>query len=129
MPINDDIKELLNYTDLVLLDIKHIDNEKCIKLTGSTNKNNLNFAKYLNENNIPMWIRQVLVPGITDDEQDLLKLKEFLSSLNNIKKIEFLPYHDLGKFKWEKMQKTYPLENVRTATIEDVQRATKILGI
>ena len=64
--INDDIKELLKYTDLVILDIKHIDDEKCKKLTGVSNKNNLDFANYLSENNIPMWIRQVLVPGYTD---------------------------------------------------------------
>lgn len=76
-----------------------------------------------------MWIRQVLIPGITDDEQDLLKLKEFLLTLNSVQKIEFLPYHDLGKFKWEKLKKIYPLQNVRTANMEDVKRANKILGI
>ena len=104
LPINDKIKELLKYTDLVLLDIKHIDKEKSIDLIGTSNKNNLNFAKYLSNNRIPMWIRQVLVPGYTDDKQDLLKLKEFISSLNSVKKIEILPYHNLGKFKWEKLR-------------------------
>lgn len=87
-----------------MLDIKHIDNEKCIKLTGAPNKNNLDFAKYLSDNNISMWIRQVLVPGITDDEQDLLKLKDFVSTLKTVKNFEFLPYHDLGKFKWKKLR-------------------------
>ncbi len=104
LPINDKIKELLKYTDLVLLDIKHIDKEKSIDLIGTSNKNNLNFAKYLSNNRIPMWIRQVLVPGYTDDKQDLLKLKEFISSLNSVKKVEILPYHNLGKFKWEKLR-------------------------
>lgn len=104
LPINDKIKELLKYTDLVLLDIKHIDEEKSIDLIGTSNKNNLNFAKYLSNNRIPMWIRQVLVPGYTDDKQDLLKLKEFISSLHSVKKVEILPYHNLGKFKWEKLR-------------------------
>lgn len=105
LPINDKIKWLLKYTDLVLLDIKHIDEEKAINLIGTSNKNNLNFAKYLSNNRIPMWIRQVLVPGITDDEKDLLKLKEFVSNLNSVKKFEILPYHNLGKFKWEKLRR------------------------
>lgn len=129
LPITDDIKEVLKYTDLVLLDIKHIDNEKCIELTGLPNTNTLNFAKYLNENNIPMWIRQVLVPTITDDEKDLLDLKEFLSQFSNITNIEILPYHNLGKFKWEKLNVKYPLENIPPATAEDVERAKKILGL
>ena len=76
--ITTDIKELLQYTDLVLLDIKHIDDEKCKQLAGTSNKKELEFAKYLSENNIKMWIRQVIVPGYTDDEKDLIKLKEFL---------------------------------------------------
>lgn len=115
LPINDKIKLLLKYTDLVLFDIKHIDEEKCIDLIGTSNKNNLNFAKYLSNNRIPMWIRQVLVPGITDDEQDLLKLKEFISNLNSVKKVEILPYHNLGKFKWEKLRKKIPTRKSKTS--------------
>ncbi len=129
LPITSDIEELLKYTDLVLLDIKHIDNKKCIELTGMPNTNTLNFAKYLNENNIPMWIRQVLVPQITDDENDLLKLKDFLKNFNNITNIEILPYHNLGKFKWTNLGVKYPLENIPPATPEDVERAKKILMI
>lgn len=129
LPITPDIKELLDNTDLVLLDIKHIDNEKCIELTGKSNENTLNFAKYLNEQKIPMWIRQVLIPTITDNQEDLIKLKYFLNSLTNIQKIEFLPYHNLGKHKWIDLGLSYPLEGIRTATSDDVQRAYKILGI
>lgn len=129
LPINDDIKELLNFTDLVLLDIKHIVDEKAKFLTGMSNKNNLTFAKYLSDNNIPVWIRQVIVPGYTDDEKDLLLLKDFLSTLTNVKKIELLPYHDLGKFKWKEMNLVYPLEGVRTATNDDINRVKKILEI
>ena len=76
LKINEKIEELLKYTDLVILDIKHINNKKCIELTGVPNENNINFAKYLSEKNIPMWIRQVLVPGYTDDKEDLLNLKK-----------------------------------------------------
>ena len=129
LPINDDIKKLLNFTDLVLLDIKHIVDEKAKVLTGMSNKNNLTFAKYLSDNNIPVWIRQVIVPGYTDDKKDLLLLKDFLSTLTNVKKIELLPYHDLGKFKWKEMNLVYPLEGVRTATNDDINRVKKILEI
>ena len=115
LPINDKIKVLLKYTDLVLLDIKHIDNEKCIDLIGTSNKNNLNFANYLSHNRIPMWIRQVLVPGYTDDEKDLLKLKEFISNLNSVKKVEILPYHSLGKFKWEKLRSRISFRKCKTS--------------
>ena len=127
--ITNSIKELLNLTDLVLLDIKHIDDEKCKKLVGFSNKNELNFAKYLSDNNIKMWIRQVLIPGYTDNEKDLLKLKDFINNLKTVEKIEILPYHNMGKYKWEKLNLKYELENVPNATQEDIDRAKKILGI
>ncbi len=127
--ITDDIKEVLKYTDLVLLDIKHIDSNKCKKLVGFSNKKELAFAKYLNDNNIPLWIRQVLVPGITDDKQDLLTLKKFISSLNNVQRVEVTPYHELGKYKWKELGLKYPLEGIKPASFKDVKRAEKILGI
>ena len=127
--ITEDIKELLKYTDLVLLDIKHIDDEKCKKLVGVSNKKELEFARYLSDNNIKIWIRQVLIPGYTDDEKDLLKLKEFLGTLKTLEKVQILKYHNLGKHKWEKMGLKYELEGVREATIEDEERAKKILEI
>ena len=127
--INDDIKELLNYTDLVLLDIKHIDDEKCVHLVGESNKNNLDFARYLSEINKKMWIRQVLVPGYTDDESDLIRLKEFIATLSGVEKIEVLPYHDFGRFKWEELGLYYPLTGVRVADDEDVKRAKRTLGV
>lgn len=129
LPITDEIKDLLDLTDLVLLDIKHIDNEKAINLTGAPNKNNLEFAKYLSNINKPMWIRQVLVPGYTDDESDLLKLKEFINSLNSVENVEILPYHSLGKFKWKELGATYELENVIPPSLETVEKAKDILGI
>ena len=129
IPINEDIEVLLKYTDLVLLDIKHIDDEKAKILTGRSNKNNLDFANYLSSHNIPVWIRQVLVPGYTDDEKDLIKLKNFISCLSNVEKVELLPYHDLGKFKWKELGFDYPLEGVPTATNDDLDRAKKILDL
>ena len=127
--ITDDIKELLQYTDLVLLDIKHIDDEKCKNLVGVSNKKELEFARYLSDNNIKMWIRQVLVPGYTDDEKDLLKLKEFIGTLKTVEKIQILKYHSMGKYKWEKLGLKYSLEGVRDATAEDEEIAKKILQI
>ena len=127
--VTQDIKELLQYTDLVLLDIKHIDDEKCKQLVGTSNKKELEFAKYLSENNIKMWIRQVIVPGYTDDEKDLIKLKEFIKTLKTVEKVQLLPYHDMGKFKWEKLGQKYELENVRQANDDDIKRAKDILEI
>ncbi len=127
--ITDDIKELLKFTDLVLLDIKHINDEKCKALVGWSNKNELKFAKYLSDNNIPVWIRQVIVPGFTDDENDLIELKNFINSLNNVKKVELMPYHELGKFKWENLGLNYELEGVPAATKDDIKRVKRILGI
>lgn len=127
--LTDGIKEVLKYTDLVLLDIKHIDDEKCKELVGVSNKKELEFARYLSDNNIKMWIRQVLVPGYTDDRQDLLKLKDFLATLKTIEKVQILPYHNMGKYKWEKLGLEYPLEGVREANQEDIDIAKKILGI
>ena len=127
--ITEDIKEVLRYTDLVLLDIKHIDDEKCKKLVGMSNKRELEFAKYLSENGIKMWIRQVLVPGYTDDEQDLLKLKVFINSLKTVEKVQILPYHSMGRYKWEKLGVKYELENVRDANQKDVEKAKEILEV
>lgn len=129
IPVNSDIEELLEVTDLVLLDIKHIDSDKAKVLTGLSNENNLSFARYLDKLHIPVWIRQVLVPGYTDDKNDLLKLRDFISSLSNVEKVEVLPYHDLGKFKWNELGFDYPLDGVRTATSEDLCLAKGILGI
>ena len=78
--INDDVKKLLSLTDLVLLDIKHINPEKCKDLVGASNKLELEFAKYLSDNNIKMWIRQVIVPGYTDDKENLINLKQFVNN-------------------------------------------------
>ena len=126
--ITDKIKQIVDLTDIFLLDIKSINDETCKWLTGSSNNLELEFAKYINEKNKRIWIRQVLVPGITDKKEDLLELKDFLKTIN-VEKFEFLPYHDLGKYKWEKLGVPYELEDVRVASNKDVERAKKIMGI
>ncbi len=126
--ITDKLKELIDLTDLFLVDIKCINDEVCKELTGLSNKLELEFIKYLSDNNKDMWIRQVLVPTITDNEEDLKALATFIKSLKTVKKVEVLKYHDLGKFKWEKMKLKYPLENYRVANEKDYKRAMTILN-
>lgn len=125
--INDKLKQLINLTDLFLLDIKHINSSKCKDLVGFPNEDELAFAQYLNSINKPMWIRQVLIPGITDNKEDLLNLKVFINSLKNVKKVELLKYHSIGKFKWENLGLEYEFSNIPDATDEDLERAYKIL--
>ena len=127
--LTDKIKELIDLTDLFLLDIKHIDSEKCKNLVGHSNEKELAFAKYLSDIGKPMWIRQVLVPGFTDDENDLKKLGEFISTLKTVEKVEILPYHSMGKYKWAELGYKYELDGVREATEEDVEKAKKMLKI
>ena len=121
--------KLMEVTDLFLLDIKEIDDEKHKALTGHTNKNILELAKYISDHGKDMWIRHVLVPGLTDDEQGLKDLNEFIKSLKTVTRVEILPYHTLGIFKWENMGVKYPLEGVKTPTDEEVKKAEAILGI
>lgn len=123
------LEKLISLTDLFLVDVKHINPDKCKKLVGFSNEKELEFIKYLDSINKPIWIRQVVIPGITDDKEDLLKLKDFISSLSNVQKIELLKYHNMGKFKWESLGEKYELENVQNATDEDINRAKKILDI
>ena len=128
-PLTDEIKQVLSLTDLVLLDIKHINDQKCKDLVGCSNKLELDFARYLSDNNISMWIRQVIVPGYTDDEQDLIELKKFIKSLKTVQKVELHPYHTMGVFKWENLGLDYPLKDVRQANNEDIERVKRILEV
>lgn len=122
---NDTIKidKLLEYTDLVLLDIKHINDEEHIKLTGYSNKNILLFAEYLSQKNIPVWIRHVVVPTITLNKKYLEELGEFLATLKNIKALDVLPYHDMGKVKYKNIGIKYPLEDIEPLTKEQAVEA------
>ena len=123
------LEKLLSVTDLVLLDIKHINNDEHIKLTGKPNSNILEFAKYLSDNNHKMWIRHVLVPGITLNDEYLTQTREFIESLHNVEKIEVLPYHTMGTVKYEQLGMKYPLEGVNAPTKDEVRRAKYMLGV
>lgn len=129
VPLTDGIKKIVDLADLFLLDIKCINDEKATWLTGVSNQKELAFARYLSSIQKPMWIRQVLVPGITDDEKDLADLKAFIDSLSSVKKVEILPYHDVGKFKWQELKIPYELENIPIPSDEEIRKAKKILGI
>ena len=126
-PFFSKFNELLKYTDLVMLDIKHIDDEEHKNRTGHTNKNILDCARYLSEQGIPMWIRHVLVPGITDNDEYLKKTREFIDTLDTVMKVEVLPYHTLGEYKWKELGIPYKLEGVEPPTEERIQNAKKIL--
>ena len=120
-------KKLLEVADLFLLDIKHIDDEACKKLTGQSNQNTLAFAKFLSDNGKRMWIRQVLVPGITDGEESLRQTRQFIDGLQTVEKVEVLPYHTLGLAKYEKLGIEYPLKGLEAPSKEVVLRAKEIL--
>ena len=120
-------EELLKYTDLVLLDIKHIDDVRHKDLTGHSNKNPLSFARYLSDSGKDMWIRHVLVSNITDDDRYLLKLKQFIGTLKTVKNIEVLPYHKMGEAKYEKLGIPYPLKGLNPPEYERVENARIIL--
>ncbi len=124
-----EIEELMSVTDLVLLDIKHIDNGEHIKLTGHSNENVLNFAGYLSETGKPVWIRHVLVPELTDKDEWLEGLSEFIKSLKNVEKVEVLPYHSMGEVKYKNMCLNYALSGMQPPSAERVLNAKKILGI
>lgn len=120
---------LLDYTDLVLLDIKHTDSMMHNEITGCGNENILELARYLSDKKIPVWIRRVLVPGLTDDEAELTNLKKFIDSLSNVEKVEILPYHTMGVSKWSNLGLDYPLKGISVPGEEQICRAKKILGI
>lgn len=118
---------LMEVTDLVMLDLKDFDATKHKELTGWTNENILEMAKYLSDHGKEMWIRHVLVPGVTDDEEDLKAMRRFIDELKTVTRVEILPYHTMGTFKWEKLGIPYPLEGVRPPSDEEVARAEEIL--
>lgn len=121
------IDELLKYTNLVLLDIKHIDDEEHKKLTGASNNNILAFAKYLSDKNIPMWIRHVVVKDITLNEKYLKELGEFMATLKNVKALDVLPYHDMAIPKYEALGISYPLKGTPPTTKEEALWARDII--
>lgn len=119
----DHAEELLEATDLVLLDLKHIRREKHIELTGQPNDRILRFARRLSDRRQCMWIRHVLLPGINDNAGDLMALGAFIGTLNSVEKVEVIPYHRMGVYKWQQLGLTYPLEGVPQPGEFEVRRA------
>ena len=127
-PFFSKFEELMKYTDLLLVDIKHIDKDEHIELTGLPNDNIFDGFKYLSEISKPIWIRHVLVPGITDDDEYLKRTREFIETLSNVQKIEVLPYHSMGQHKFETLGIPYKLDGVKSPSKERVENAMKILN-
>ena len=125
---NADIVRLIEESDTVLLDIKAFDPELHHAITGADNARVIDCAKFLAERGKRVWVRRVLVPGLTDGEEDLRKTGDFIRSLGNVEKVEVLPYHDLGAPKWEALGLGYTLKGVASPTAEEVERARAILA-
>ena len=122
-------QKLMDVTDLFILDMKEMDPERHKALTGQDNRNILEFARYLSAHKKPMWIRHVLVPGLTDSRESLEALYDFIRELKSVERVEILPYHTMGVHKWEALGIPYSLKNVLPPTEEEVRRAEEILRI
>lgn len=123
---NSKVKETLEYTDLVLLDIKHIDSEKYKNLTSKSLEPTLNFMEYLSEIDKPTWLRYVLTPTLSDDEKDLHNWAKYASQFKNVQRVDILPFHQMGTSKWEEMGKEYVLKDLPTPTQEQILKARTI---
>lgn len=118
---------LMQYTDLIMLDIKHIDSAKHKELTSFENTNILNFAKYTESKNIPLWVRHIIVEGYTDDPVYLIKLGEFIGTLSNLKALDVLPYHTMGVNKYKNLGIKYPLEGIPALPLPKAETAKKYI--
>ena len=123
---DDNAKKVLEYTDLVLLDIKHIDKDVYKELTSVDLEPTLNFIKYLQKIGKPVWIRYVLVPGLTDDNRDLEKWARFVTQFDIVKRVDILPFHQMAFYKWEKTNREYKLKDTPTPTKEEIKKAEDI---
>ena len=122
-PFFSKFEELMKYTDLLLLDLIEINPTRHKDLTGFDNSNIIEMAKYLSEINKPVWIRHVLVPEHSDFDEDLDALGDFIDTLSNVDRVEILPYHTLGKFKWENLGIPYTLESISPPSAERIENA------
>ena len=122
-------KKLMEVTDLVMLDIKHIDEKVHQTLTGQTGENIKEMAREMSDMGQPMWIRHVLIPGDNSQDKYLIEMREFIQTLKTVERVEILPYHTLGVFKWEQLGIDYPLKGVNPPTQEEVKHAEELLGI
>lgn len=128
-PFYSKLKELMKVCDLVLLDLKQIDEEKHKILTKHSNQNILEFARYLSDIHKPVWIRHVTIPSINDSDEELERLDHFIQSLDNIERVDVLPYHTLGKYKWEQLGLDYPLEGINPPSKEHVDHVKEKLHV
>ena len=126
-PFFSKFEELMQYTDLLLVDIKEINNERHVALTGKDNMPILEMARYLSDINKPIWIRHVLVPERSDYDEDLIQLDAFIQSLNNVERVEVLPYHTLGVFKWKELGLEYKLDGINPPSQERIENANRLL--
>lgn len=124
--LNERVKDVLEYTDLVLLDIKHINPDKYKKLTSVDLAPTLRFMDYMAEINKPVWLRYVLVPGYTDDEKDLNEWAKYASQFDIVERVDILPFHQMAIHKWEELNKEYELKDVPTPTLDEIAKATDI---
>lgn len=124
--LNDKIKAALEYTDLVLLDIKHIDPDKYQTLTGKPLTPTLRFIDYLTEIKKPLWIRYVLVPGYSDDATDLHKWADYVSSIPTVQRVDILPFHQMGMHKWEQIGARYELKDITPPSSEEIKKTEAI---
>ena len=125
--LTEKLDELLNYTDLVMLDIKHIDTKKHKDITGSGNENILGFAKHLEKTNTPLWVRHIIIEGYTDKPEDLIALGEFIGKLKNLKALDVLPYHTMGVSKYKELGLAYPLEGMEALPISKAIESKKYI--
>ncbi|MGN0642653.1 MAG: pyruvate formate-lyase-activating protein [Huintestinicola sp.] len=123
----DEVDRLLKVTDLIMLDIKHIDDDRHKLLTGHSNKNILAFAKYVSDKKVTMWIRHVVVPEITYNDEYLFKLGQYISQLKSVKALDVLPYHDMAKPKYKNLGIPYPLEKLKPLSKEDAAKARDVI--
>lgn len=121
------LDQLLDVTDLIMLDIKHIDEKEHVKLTKQENINILKFARYIDDKNKEIWIRHVVVPGYTQNDEYLFRLGQFIGTLKNITGLDVLPYHTMGVVKYENLNMEYPLKGVESLSKEDAIEAKKVI--
>ena len=120
-------KKLMDVTDILLMDIKHINEEEHIKLTGQSKENITQMFTYLDQINKPIWIRHVLTPGITDNDEYLTQTRDYIRTLHNVQRVEVLPYHGLGEAKYKELGIDYVLKGTESPTLERVANAKRIL--
>ncbi len=121
-------RSAIDVAQLILLDIKHIDDEKCRALTGQGNKNSLRLLDYCQQTGKEVWIRQVIVPGLTDDLQDLERLACWIAQYSVVKRVELLPFHKMGEYKWEQLGFNYELKNTPPPTEESLRRIRELFA-